>query len=141
MRNIILLLFLSLLIFGCTDVNDNKDLLSEINDLKTENDSLKKRLEDKQPQLNNWYDGSLPMESGIENVEAYIEKKLRERTELIPTNPVLGGSMQFRDIQLLSNEWLIADFEDGHIQGKAIYKYQLTDSTQVEFELLDTSIY
>lgn len=114
----------------------------EIDRLKTENDSLTKQLSDEKPELHNWYDaeydGRLLIESGIKDPETFIENKLREKTDLIPLNSVLGGSMQFRNIQLLSSEWLIADFEDGHVQGRAIYKYKLINNDQLEFELLDS---
>ena len=46
--------------------------------------------------------------------------------------------MTFGNIQLLSKEWLIADFDDGHVQGRAIYKYKLNKKGQLEFELLNS---
>jgi len=57
---------------------------------------------------------------------------------LIPLQAVLGGTMTFGNIQFLSKEWLIADFDDGHVQGRAIYKYKLNKKGQLEFELLNS---
>jgi hypothetical protein len=44
--------------------------------------------------------------------------------------------MHFGKIQLLSSEWLIAEFDDGHIWGRGIYKFNLNDQGELEFELL-----
>ena len=123
-------------------MNRTENLLAKVDSLIIKNDSLSKILTKDEPQLNYWfdaeYDGEKFIESGITNPTEFIENNLRKRTELIPLKAVLGGTMQFRNIQLLSSEWLIANFDDGHVQGRAIYKYKLNENGQLEFELLDS---
>lgn len=151
MKNRTLILLTSLCLFGCaennqTDPENNQTelLLAKVDSLKIENDSLTKLLTEEKPvsQSNYWYnaeyDGRKLIKSGIENPAEFIENKLRERPELIPLKPVLGGTIHFTNMQLLGREWIIAEYEDGHIQGRAIYKYELNDQGELEFELLNS---
>lgn len=132
----------SLWIFGCKEINQTEDFRTQLDSLKIKNDSLTKILTEENPESNYWYDekydGEKLIESGITNPSEFIENSLREKTELIPLKAVLGGTMNFGKIQLLSNEWLIAGFDDGHVQGKAIYKYKFNDKGELEFVLLDS---
>ncbi len=142
MKKTILIIITALCIYGCTENNQTENLLAQVDSLKIENDSLARRLTEEKPELNYWYDanydGEKLIESGISNPAEFIVNTFREKTELIPLKAVLGGTMYFRNIQLLGSEWLIADFEDGHVQGKAIYRYKLNKIGQLEFELLDS---
>lgn len=152
MRQLTTLLLLSLFILGCTEDHQQEKLFNEIENLKSINDSLTNLLNEKQNQEvlieehhspNHWYneqyDGKQFIRNGIKDPEEYIKQQLRARPELIPIKAVLGGTMSFGRIQLLSHEWLITDFDDGHILGKAIFKYRLNDKQQLEFELLSSS--
>ena len=38
-----------------------------------------------------------------------------------------SGKMTFDNIQILGEEWIIADYSDGHVQGRAIYSYKLNN--------------
>lgn len=142
MKKTILIIITAFCIYGCTENDQTENLLAQVDSLKIENDSLAKRLTEEKPESNYWYDanydGEKLIESGISNPAEFIVSTFREKTELIPLKAVLGGTMYFRNIQLLSSEWLIADFEDGHVQGKAIYRYKLNKNGQLEFELLDS---
>lgn len=132
----------SLCIFSCRNVNHAENLLAEVDSLKLKNDSLIKILAEGKSTSNYWYnaeyDGEKFIQSGIPNPAEFIENDLRKKTQLIPLKAVLGGTMHFGKIQLLSSEWLIADFDDGHIQGRAIYTYKLNEKTQVEFKILSS---
>ena len=137
--------FLILICFlSCKEIEQ-----TETNDTNSENqkkvvDSVTEIPAEKKTASNYWFDaeyeGEKLIKNGINNPEAFIEKSLRERTQLIPTKAVLGGKMNFGNIQILSSEWLISDFSDGHILGKAIYRYSLNSKDQLEFELLDYQI-
>ncbi|BAO54388.1 hypothetical protein NMS_0379 [Nonlabens marinus S1-08] len=35
---------------------------------------------------------------------------------------------------------MIADFDDGHVLGKAIYQYRLTENSELQFELLSFNV-
>ncbi len=151
MRNFIFI-FISLCIFGCAETQKEKstsidDLLkTRVDSLKAVNDSLSLQLstytqaQKANQESNYWfnanYEGKKFLQKGIEDPETFIENSLRKQTDLIPMEGVLGGTMHFGKIQILSSEWLIAEFEDGHIQGKAIYKFNLNPDGEIEFELL-----
>lgn len=110
--------------------------------VKIKNDTLTKVLCRKKIESNYWfdaeYDGIKLIEIGKANPAEFIEKSLRKKTELIPLKAVLGGTMNFGYIQILSSEWLIAEFDDGHIRGRGIYKYTLNKNGELEFKLLNS---
>lgn len=141
MRKLILVILPLLCIVGCKQVDRTEILLTKVDSLQIKNDSLTKVLTQERHETNYWYDaeydGKALIENGITNPTEFIEKELRERTELIPSKAVLGGTMHFGNIQLLSREWLIADFNDGHVQGRAIYRYKLNEKGQLKFEILN----
>jgi len=85
------------------------------------------------------YHGEELIRNDIPNPEEYVKITLRKKIELISIKAVLGETVRFGNIKLLGSKWLIADFNDGHIEGKAIYNYKLNQKGQLEFELF-TSI-
>ena len=141
----------SILFMGCgekkkteTKVLESKrieSLQAQVDSLKIENDSLSRVSIPNDEESNYWfnplYDGRNLLRQGIENPGEFIEKSLREKPELIPLKGVLGGTMRFRKIQPLGNQWVIAYYEDGHIEGRAIYKYDLNSLGKLDFKLLD----
>lgn len=73
---------------------------------------------------------------GYENIEApeeYIKNELQKHKEKIPLDPVLGGTMEFREIRIISEDWLLAIYDDGHVQGKTIFKYELLSDGEMKF--------
>lgn len=69
----------------------------------------------------------------IPNPEAYIANALERQKELIPLDAVLGGTMEFRQVQILTEDWVLAVYDDGHIQGKSIFEYELQPDGNVRF--------
>ena len=125
----------------------NQKLSQKIDILQVQNDSLKKVLdlrnaesEVKLADSPEWYypetDSRELLDSGIEDPEAYIQNALREKTDLIPMDAVLGGTMHYNNIQLLGNNWLIADFEDGHVYGKALFEYKISNRNKLNFKII-----
>ena len=55
---------------------------------------------------------------------------------MINLNPVLGGTMEFREIKVLTREWVLAIYDDGLIQGRAIYRYTLQPDGSVDFKVI-----
>lgn len=141
-------LFLTIL-FSCNTNNEaNEKLIEQVYILQIENDSLtdiltKDKMNSDISETPQWYypetDSRQLLESGIEEPEAYIKNALLEKTDLIPMDAVLGGTMHYNNIQLLGNKWLIADFEDGHVYGKAIFEYELRDQDEVHFKIIALS--
>lgn len=143
----LIVIILSLSILSCETQNDESNvavekLQSENDVLQHKIDSLNKVLEEVQIDQNYWFDvqneGAYFLENGIKDPEKAIESSLRKRMDLIPIEGVLGGTMRFGNIKILSNNWVIADYNDGHVEGRAIYKYQLTKNNTFEFQILDS---
>ena len=72
---------------------------------------------------------------GWENPENKIENALRKRLDLIPLSAVLGGKMDFEKVQLLSNQWILASYSDGHVCGRALYEFNVNNKNQLEFKI------
>lgn len=71
-----------------------------------------------------------------------IEEDLREKgNEVIGFEGVLGGTMQFREIRLLNDKWVFADFDDGHIGGAGIYAYEITEDKQILWTVVEEFLY
>lgn len=146
MRNVVLLLT-SLLIFSC-----NKQKYTDIERLKSKNDILTKKndslilkIKEEELKTNYWFDEELQsndfLKKGIKDSKNFIENSLRNKPELIPLKAVLGGKMNFGNIQILGNKYIIADYSNGHIKGKSIYIYKLNNKGDLEFEFVDSENY
>lgn len=135
------------LLIGCSgSERPKKDAATMIDSLKRELTAAEIQIDSLQvvrdtPVTNKWYNASIEgrtlLKQGIENPEKYIEESLRTKPQLIPIKPVLGGKMRFVRIQVLGSHWVIAEYEDGHIVGRSIYKYQIKPNGEIQFaELL-----
>ncbi len=69
----------------------------------------------------------------INDPKAYIINALQQQREKIPIDAVLGGNMEYRQIEILTEDWVMAVYDDGHIQGKSIYEYELQPNGEVIF--------
>jgi len=68
-----------------------------------------------------------------------IAADLVKHPELIPFPAVLGGTMGFYDpeqIYVLTNQWVVAGFEDGHIGGYLLLRYDQKED-QIIWKVLD----
>ncbi len=69
-----------------------------------------------------------------------IINDLMKHPELIPYDGVLGGTMGFYDtegIQVLSDRWVFAGFDDGHINGYMLLSYRNNDG-KIYWEVIDS---
>lgn len=66
-----------------------------------------------------------------------IAASLIARRDLIPFSGVLGGTMAFRypGEWVITEKWVLALFEDGHISGRAFLEYSVTDG-KIEWQLI-----
>lgn len=66
---------------------------------------------------------------GLKDPVKDLRASLMARTDLIPFQPVLGGRMSFDEplIVLLQPPFVFATFEDGHIEGRMLLSYTVTD--------------
>lgn len=69
----------------------------------------------------------------IEDPKDFISKSLKEKPGLIPLKPVVGGKMEFRNVKILTEEWVLGVYDDGHIEGKSIYQYEMQPNGKLKF--------
>ena len=63
-----------------------------------------------------------------------------ERPEVIPFEGRLGGTMDFYDpdrINVLSDRWVYAEFDDGHSQGAMLLEYERTEGGTIKWSVID----
>lgn len=78
---------------------------------------------------------------GLRNPAADLAADLQKHPELIPHKGVLGGTMGFGGtdfIRILSGHWALADFDDGHILGKALLKYSVSRKGKIKWKVVDS---
>jgi len=69
-----------------------------------------------------------------------ILSDLKRHNDLIPYEGVLGGKMGFYDdekIFLLTDRWVLAWFDDGHIAGYMLLKYQI-NKDEISWKVMDS---
>lgn len=66
--------------------------------------------------------------------EEFILQELQQRPDLITKKAVLGGTMRFTRISFITEDLLIAEFEDGHIMGKTIFRYNMNRNGELNFK-------
>lgn len=141
---------------GCTGVDENGELQERLAEYERQNELLQEKVSALQASIdslarvrlnamgavNYWFDEQAAFQ-GIEldtgNPEKFIVNALRERSDLIPLEPVLGGTMRFVKIQLLGEKWIIADYEDGHIRGRSIFSYRFNKDGEITFRRIASS--
>lgn len=82
-------------------------------------------------------------EAGLAMPIDQVVDSLRAHPEIIPYGGVLGGTMGFygeRQIHLLDGSWIYASFDDGHIQGRGLFEYQVGDDGALAFKVLYSTL-
>ena len=84
------------------------------------------------------------VKKGLQNPVEDLRDDLVADPELIGTSAVLGGQMGFylRDgIHILNKRWVFAYFEDGHIAGAMLLRYNIDQESNIEWEVIDEILY
>ncbi len=84
---------------------------------------------------------NLELLTGWDNPEEKLIEDLIEKPELIPHEPVLGGTMGFYnrdDIYLLNDQWVLASFEDGHIGGYILLEFEIGEEQEIDWQVLSS---
>ena len=90
-----------------------------------------------------WDDGvimSILESEGYNGQLKDIVLDLMKHNELIPYDGVLGGTMKFYDensIQVLTDRWVFANFEDGHMHGYMLLRYNINEG-KISWEVIDS---
>ena len=72
----------------------------------------------------------------IAEPEKFLMDRLQENRELIPKEAVLGGTMRFTNLYFINDELIVAEYEDGHVMGKSIFRYQHDRKGNLKFEMI-----
>ncbi len=137
---------------GCnTESPETRESIQKIDSLNTVISGIKKQVDSlKRATAHvdtvddfNWYhpdyEGRALQKQGIDQPENFIISALKNRPELIPLDPVMGGSMRFTRVEVLSRQWIIAAYEDGHIMGRTLYRYNVDSDRNITFEIIDST--
>lgn len=131
--------------------------LKVLNELNTESNSMVQELTIELQQLNT---EKLELQSTLNNTisldELSIERltllgyedysvildDLLNHNALIPFDGVLGGSMGWQPggSYLLNDRWAYAAFEDGHVAGYALLKYEINTDKSIKWTVIDAFI-
>lgn len=79
-------------------------------------------------------------EQGLAHPVKEIRNDLIASPGLIARPGVLGGEMgfYFRDgIHILNHRWVFAYFEDGHVEGAMLLRFEIGDDGNIEWQVLD----
>lgn len=112
--------------------SQNKDLKEQKTALSKEVEDMKSKIAEKEqiiesfPHLNEIMLSQMK-QSGFNGDASTIIDDLMKHNELIPYKGVLGGTMGFyfkNKIYVLSDKWVLAYFDDGHIGGYMLLNYK-----------------
>lgn len=88
----------------------------------------------------NYKDGVVEViTQSVETTEDMLMADLLKHPELIPHEPVLGGTMAFykEKSKVLSDRWVFAYFEDGHVFGHMLLGYSI-DQGKISWQVIDS---
>ncbi len=75
---------------------------------------------------------------GLKQPVDEIAKDLVGRRDLIPIDGVLGGTMAFAksEMVILNDKWVIASFDDGHMFGRALLEYEVSEDGKISWGMI-----
>lgn len=118
--------------------NDNIKLMKENEDYVTQAAELKGEME---KLFNSNKTTLLELErQGFAGQLKDIAADLKMHSELIPYKGIKGGTMGFyseNDIHVLTNKWVLAYFEDGHISGYMLLRYDINNGV-ISWKVIDS---
>lgn len=83
-------------------------------------------------------------QKGLKDPVKDLKTDLMKRQDLIPYKGVLGGTMGFysqESIHIISSKWVAAYFEDGHINGIMLLKYNIQKDGKIRWYIMDSFLY
>ncbi len=81
---------------------------------------------------------------GLSDPLREIREDLAAGQGIIGSASVLGGTMGFYfmdGIHILNKKWVFAYFEDGHLAGAMLLRYDIDDDGDISWKVLDEMIY
>ena len=80
-------------------------------------------------------------ETGIDDYTIIEEDLYARGADVIEHDGVLGGTMYFTEVRVLSDRWVYASFEDGHIMGRGLYEYVVNDDGSFRWNVIVEEMY
>lgn len=83
----------------------------------------------------------------VEELIPYIKDQVYELNEVSGEHPLIpyasssGRKMMINTVKLLNHKWIIADFSDGEFWGELFMTYELTESNDVKFQVVESFLY
>lgn len=78
-------------------------------------------------------------QKGLQNPEIDLMNDLhRKQSRLIPAEGTLGGTMAIRDSRILNDRYAMAYYEDGHVGGYMLLKYDVNNGN-INWTVVDNS--
>jgi hypothetical protein len=117
-------------------------LQDEIAEMKSKLEKADKKLRDF-PQIQEFEIEQLK-QKGLKDPVKDLTSDLMKRGDLIPYKGVLGGTMGFyceESIQIISSKWAAAYFDDGHINGIMVLKYNIQKDGKIRWYVMDSILY
>ena len=81
---------------------------------------------------------------GLDDPVKDLREDLMEDPDLITQEGVLGGTMGFyfsEGIHVLNERWVLAYFEDGHVGGAMLLRYDVLPGGDIKWEVIDDWTY
>lgn len=78
---------------------------------------------------------------GLDDPVKNITDDLLRRSDLIQYDGIMGGTMGFytaENIYILTQQWVFAYFEDGHIQGEMLLQYTVESNGTLTWEVIES---
>ena len=83
-------------------------------------------------------------QKGLKDPVMDLKSDLMKRSDLIPYKGVVGGTMGFyseENIHIISSKWAAAYFNDGHIGGIMLLKYNIQKDGKIRWYVVDSYLY
>lgn len=119
--------------------SEKEGLAAQVADLQARCEEYEKRVQD-QPGLTPWEVEEL-QKKGLVHPAADLVADLQKHPELVPHKGVLGGTMAFgfpEKIHVLTNRYVLAYFEDGHIAGWMLLEYAVSKGGKIFWRVIDS---
>ena len=67
-----------------------------------------------------------------------LTEDLMGQRDLIPIDGVLGGTMAFvkSEMVILNDKWVFASFDDGHMLGRALLEYEVSEDGKISWGMI-----
>lgn len=73
--------------------------------------------------------------------ELYKLNEEKGEHPIVPYASSEGRRMMINTVKLLNHKWIIADFSDGEYWGELFLTYEITESNELKFNLIESFLY